>query len=403
MLDSQTLATTIPAYTPSQPPGDATPAPGLPIVRFRKVYRRLHNWAVESGILSAKFGFLDAECLTWLVHHNHVQRKFESGNFDESNEVFIATLKYLGSLIVQCMETATLDGISLLIETPSKRHVSAHVTMEAAIAIHGAIMVSSKSSLVAALNPRSLRLLATRELPCGLTIHCSCLGATRSQQAEFEAEIVPRNINAVMKKLRTSISEGLFARLWPYPSQEPQGYASCCYTVGIAYGDPARNTSTKQLEATVDDIAADVNANVIDAPTATFFITVVPFKRGKSPSSLRINNAEEITPMSTAKATPDPPPDPTPEPTPVRDQRFRSVSEVVGRLRHDPAHAAIEYDLGYKDRFEEGLVWMGLESWGNKPVESDDFVPEHRVKMLRRRADGVVVWDRTRRIDRSGL
>lgn len=81
--------------------------------------------------------------------------------------------------------------------------------------------------------------------------------------------------------------------------------------------------------------------------------------------------------------------------------RFRTASQAISRLRHDPAHYGIEYDLAYEDRFA-GLVWMPLEEWGGKATEEEDFIPEHRVRLMKRRSDGHVVWDRAGRFDRTG-
>lgn len=81
--------------------------------------------------------------------------------------------------------------------------------------------------------------------------------------------------------------------------------------------------------------------------------------------------------------------------------RFRTASQAISRLRHDPAHNAIEYDLAYEDRFA-GLMWMPLEEWGGRATEDEDFIPEHRVRRIKRRSDDVVVWDRNERIDRTG-
>jgi hypothetical protein len=58
-----------------------------------------------------------------------------------------------------------------------------------------------------------------------------------------------------------------------------------------------------------------------------------------------------------------------------------------------------DYEVGYLDRFE-GLMWLPLEQWG-KETEDEEFIPEHRIRILRRiEKQGVssVVWDREKRI-----
>lgn len=79
-------------------------------------------------------------------------------------------------------------------------------------------------------------------------------------------------------------------------------------------------------------------------------------------------------------------------------RKFRDAHSAISRLRHDASHAGIEYDVGYLDRFE-GMKWVSLTQWGGKSTEEDDFIPEHRVKMVRRVADSEIVWDREKRID----
>jgi uncharacterized protein (UPF0248 family) len=42
------------------------------------------------------------------------------------------------------------------------------------------------------------------------------------------------------------------------------------------------------------------------------------------------------------------------------------------------------------------LMWVPLELWG-KATEDEDFIPEHRIRVLRR-VGGSVVWDREGRV-----
>ena len=45
---------------------------------------------------------------------------------------------------------------------------------------------------------------------------------------------------------------------------------------------------------------------------------------------------------------------------------------------------------------------MLLPNWGNKATEEEDFIPEHRVQMIRKEDDHGIVWSRDGRIDRTG-
>lgn len=84
----------------------------------------------------------------------------------------------------------------------------------------------------------------------------------------------------------------------------------------------------------------------------------------------------------------------------IQTSRFRSASKVMSRLQHDAKHKFTQYEVGYEDRFEKKLMWKALEKW-EKHTEEEEFVPEHRIQKIRRKVDGVVVWDRQTKVDRS--
>lgn len=65
-------------------------------------------------------------------------------------------------------------------------------------------------------------------------------------------------------------------------------------------------------------------------------------------------------------------------------------------------HRSVLYKVGYRDRFLEDLQWLPLEQWG-KATEDEDFIPLSRVYQLRRCDNEGVVWDRTAKIDKTGV
>lgn len=87
---------------------------------------------------------------------------------------------------------------------------------------------------------------------------------------------------------------------------------------------------------------------------------------------------------------------PVPEVGP--SDKFSSASQAISRLRWDPQHQNIEYEVGYLDRFE-GMMWLPLAQWGKAAVEDEEFIPEHRVWLIKRSISDVLVWDRKRRRD----
>lgn len=81
--------------------------------------------------------------------------------------------------------------------------------------------------------------------------------------------------------------------------------------------------------------------------------------------------------------------------------KFRTSQEVLSRLNWDPKHASNRYEVGYEDRFEKALIWKPLEEW-TKDQQAEEFVPLHRVRQVRETATAMIVWDRNKRIDRTG-
>ncbi|KAK5716953.1 hypothetical protein LTR17_016246 [Elasticomyces elasticus] len=87
---------------------------------------------------------------------------------------------------------------------------------------------------------------------------------------------------------------------------------------------------------------------------------------------------------------------------PASSSYLRPFSQIQSRLRWDPAHMSTSYEVGYEDRFDKSnLIWRILEQWA-KATEDEDFVPESRVRTVRRVEDKYVVWDREKRVDRTG-
>ncbi|KAK3676711.1 hypothetical protein LTR78_003487 [Recurvomyces mirabilis] len=84
-----------------------------------------------------------------------------------------------------------------------------------------------------------------------------------------------------------------------------------------------------------------------------------------------------------------------------KNKKFRNADAAISRLRHDPGLSGVAFEVGYEDR-HEGLKWMALEDWGGKATEDENFIPQHRVRQLKRADDGVIVWDREERIDLLG-
>jgi len=86
-----------------------------------------------------------------------------------------------------------------------------------------------------------------------------------------------------------------------------------------------------------------------------------------------------------------------PHTAPVFPAKLRPASDILSRLRWDPALDSQNYIVGYEDRFL-GAKEIALERWKTEQTD-DEFIPQHRILYFKRRSDGMVVWDRKMRID----
>jgi uncharacterized protein (UPF0248 family) len=84
-------------------------------------------------------------------------------------------------------------------------------------------------------------------------------------------------------------------------------------------------------------------------------------------------------------------------PRPSEAARLRSASDVMNRIRWDPAMDAGDYLVGYEDRFS-GLRERPLEQWKREQTD-EEFIPQHRIQYFKRRSDATLVWERGARRD----
>lgn len=93
---------------------------------------------------------------------------------------------------------------------------------------------------------------------------------------------------------------------------------------------------------------------------------------------------------------------PKPTATPVSASKLRPASDVLNRLRWDPALDPADYIVGYEDRFL-GARETSLEKWKTEQTD-EEFIPQHRVLYFKKRGGdsggGEIVWERVTRIDK---
>ncbi|KAF4825179.1 Nuclear poly(A) polymerase 1 [Colletotrichum tropicale] len=84
-------------------------------------------------------------------------------------------------------------------------------------------------------------------------------------------------------------------------------------------------------------------------------------------------------------------------PKPEGAGKFRTALDVLNRLRWDADIDGNDFVVGYEDRFL-GAQEKALAEWKSEQTH-EEFIPQHRILWFKRRSDGVVVWDRSKRVD----
>lgn len=138
------------------------------------------------------------------------------------------------------------------------------------------------------------------------------------------------------------------------------------------------------------------NSSILQVPALTNTSGTTPKRIGRS----QLKREQQQRELSTDQTSTDPDSNPLPPREYIKKNKLRPAHDIINRIKWDPEMDIHDYIVGYEDRFL-GTLEMGLEKWmGNRKDETEeDWVPMHRVVWIKRINDGVVVWDRERRVD----
>lgn len=78
-------------------------------------------------------------------------------------------------------------------------------------------------------------------------------------------------------------------------------------------------------------------------------------------------------------------------------EKLINIVDIINRITWDSNFDRNDYIIGFVDRFE-GQLEVTMDSW-KKESTDEEFIPQHRVLYIRH-ANGDIVWDRRRRIDK---
>jgi uncharacterized protein (UPF0248 family) len=338
---------------------------------FRHDYNILRRWAEAAGIFSDAFGTLHAESLVWMLFNAKSVNKNSS----------IGTESTLSPGIQSFLDHCSVQSVL----TPSGRSI--HDLSPPHIVANGHATIQSEIDQLSQ-NPDSITLSTgqhyqrfCKSFQTTFLVSAECWAADRQREA-FHSQLLNQ-----ITHFATDLGFGpQDLRFWPHafkPSQD-----EWLYVIGVDRSPAALQTflSFPHL-LDLDSSLGTANLTICSRETALSLPTRHSAPEPEpSPSQLC---------DTCASPTPSPPSNSTPT-TPASKRSFPPAAQVLSRLRWDPAHRSLDYEVGYQDRFEEELMWVPLELWG-KATEDEDFIPEHRIRVLRR-VGGSVVWDREGRV-----
>lgn len=349
---------------------------------FHSTYRALRSWAEAAGIFSRSFGTLDAESLVWMIFG--VMPSNVESDLDEMS----ASSKLLHAFV----------------ERYSKRHEVLSVLTKTRTRVYPPPPYNAVDCCTAiafeirklAQQPKLLRLLPEQyyqnfcdRYTAVILITAECWMPKRRES--FQSDLI-KEISHLPQRSRQAGSNLNSFRIWPHAFKPSAN--EWVYVIGVQLprspnSSPSRSTNvrtssetTSEQYLTLDDTVGTSTIRVCSAQEAKSLPE--KYSPGTSLSSQSPSNTTSTSACSDPLST---------------GNKFPPASQALSRLRWDPAHTPYTYEVGYLDRFE-GLMWLPLEQWG-KETEDEEFIPEHRIRVLKRvekQGDGIVVWDREKRI-----
>ena len=349
---------------------------------FRNEYCTLRSWAEAAGIFSKPFGTLDAESLVWMLfsatQHAVENDQNEQSAFSSTMHSFVD--RYSKAYNVQAVLTATRSRAYPL---------PPHNPIDCSTDIAYEIKKLAQQPGLLNFSPEQYYQKFCDRYTAVILITAECWIYKRRES--FHSNLV-NEISHLPERSRKLRSDLKAFRIWPHafkPSMDEWVYVVGVHLPKSPSSSPSRTMgSTTAREAmgkqylTLDDTVGTSTIRVCSAQSTRTLperISVPDLQLSDSPS-----NTNTVLPSFEQSSS---------------GNKFPPASQILSRLRWDPAHTPYSYEVGYLDRFE-GLMWLPLEQWG-KETEDEDFIPEHRIRIFRKienRGVGIVVWDREKRV-----
>ncbi|KAF2434662.1 hypothetical protein EJ08DRAFT_556210, partial [Tothia fuscella] len=82
-------------------------------------------------------------------------------------------------------------------------------------------------------------------------------------------------------------------------------------------------------------------------------------------------------------------------------ETLKPVQEQINRIRWDKSLDVTDYAIVYEDRFD-GLMERDVDVLTGESTD-ESFIPQSRIKSIKRKSTGQVVWHRNERLDLLSL
>lgn len=310
---------------------------------FKDTYQHLRQWAEDAGLWSSEFGMLVPDALIWLIYTSAAWTEDPPRDSKE--------------LIRECLTRLQDSSEIANLSTPSNRpafSAPAGLSADNRTAIGSAAYWALRTA-----SPYSSREHFHVALAFGQVVRIQAWCFLRKDAARFQATLVQ-----FISSLRAHLDHGI--RIWPYVHRPSE--TEWTYLLRVDKLRDAKiiaQVSTKQF--------AGMGGVRIEIP----YHREIPAHISYQDSRRQFEEPQPASSLITSANGKQP-----------------SASQVLSRLRWDPAFANESYEVGYLDRFE-GVKWLPLELWG-KATEEEDFIPEHRIRVFRKAGAGKagVVWQR---------
>ncbi|KAI6998634.1 hypothetical protein KC360_g1118 [Hortaea werneckii] len=369
-------------------------ADGMTSTRFA-LNRQEHEWILFSAayllvleqtqserLIAPSFGLLDYESLLWMVYN--VTRDSSIA------PMYLEHTERLGYAFWH--RCATLESFTHLeVHTPTRANIADQVTAQTVQSLSqiGKCVVEYLSRKNLATNLRSILAIFKGFAPIdGYRRFIN--SANEYALIEFELWSLNgparRQMLQQIPELVKTVAAHLNARVWPKPLEST----------------PERTVFALALFDHREGYAPSTQALPYRTRSYHYLESLLQYDRTGAVISLTSLSGQQLQAKYPPEQVEQPAP-PTYVPvSPAAGERFRDARTAMEFLLYDPRHANTEYEVGYHDRFE-GLKWISLGEWGKKGVDHEDFIPLHRIRKLRRVADGRIVWDREKRLDLTGV